>query len=743
MPSAFRPFQLTALAAAISLCLPALGASAQEAQTPPPASAPRADAHKAGDKKITQVEVKGTADAYDPRRDDTATKVVVSSEEITKYGDTNVLDVLKRVPGITVNSPNGRGGEIRMRGLGAGYTQILVNGERAPAGFSMDSLAPDSIERIEVLRAASAEFSTQSVAGTINIVLKRSVKNRLRELKIAAQGSSNGYGPNANLQMSDRDGAFSYSVSANAMHDRFEFDSTGLERAVAPNGETTLLRTILLPQKGQMSVLNFSPRLNWTLGQDNTLTSQTFVNAHRFRNRVSQPTTTLIGPPPPYPNLLNNFEARNSFVRSDLSWARKFASGAKLDLKVGVSALENESTSHRNAASTAGVPLLDTTSLLEGQDRGVNSTGKYSRTIEKGHTFAFGWDGGVDTRDDERRELNRVRVSGNLPLYEVSEARVKRLAVFAQDEWNITPAWSMYLGARWEGIRTRVTGNTFGKGEASSNVWSPIMQTLYKFPGKNGKNSGDQLRLAVTRTYKAPGVGSLTPRRQISENNSSTEPDYRGNPNLKPELATGIDLAYEHYWAEGALLSVSVSQRRISDFTRNLTFFDGERWITTPSNQDSATTRSLEIETKFPLKAVMKDAPAVDLRASVNRNWSRVESVPGPYNRLDQQTPLTVNLGADYKLGALTTGGSFAYRRGGPVRVSLNQRAYVAPRRELDMYALWKFDAQRQLRFAVSNMTGQDFLNENTYEDERIGSQTRSFVFPQGVRYRLTYELKF
>lgn len=38
-----------------------------------------------------------------------------------------------------------------MRGLGAGYTQILINGERAPAGFSMDSLAPDVIERIEVL----------------------------------------------------------------------------------------------------------------------------------------------------------------------------------------------------------------------------------------------------------------------------------------------------------------------------------------------------------------------------------------------------------------------------------------------------------------------------------------------------------------------------------------------------------------------------------------------------------------
>jgi outer membrane receptor protein involved in Fe transport len=731
---------MTALAAAVSLCLPAISASAQDAQTPPPAkAAPKAEPGK----KMQQVEVKGTAEVYDPRRDDTASKVVINSEEITKYGDTNVMDVLKRVPGITVNSSNGRGGEIRMRGLGAGYTQILLNGERAPAGFSMDSLAPDSIERIEVLRAASAEFSTQSVAGTINIILKRAVKNRMRELKLAMQGSSNAWGPNATLQRSDRDGSFSYSVAANAAQDRFDFESWGEERGVGTNGQTNMLRTIRLPQEGRFTLLNLSPRLNWTLGQDSVLTSQSFINSNRFKNRFSQVTTTLVGSPPPYADLLNQVENEADSLRSDLSWARKFESGAKLDLKVGIFAGETESVSRRSASSSSGVPLLDTNTVLKGRDLNGNTTGKYSRTIEKGHTFAFGWDGGVDTRDDERNERSTIRVNGSVPPFEESEARVKRLAVFAQDEWNITPAWSMYLGARWEGIRTEVTGNTFGKAKASSSVWSPIMQTLYKIPGKDGKKGGDQLRFALTRTYKAPNVGSLTPRRQVSEYNSTTEPDYRGNPNLKPELAFGIDAAYEHYWAEGALLSVSVSSRRIDDFTRNLVFFDGERWISTPSNQDSASTRSLEIETKFPLKAVMKDAPAVDLRASVNRNWSQVASVPGPYNRLDQQTPLTVNLGADYKVGALTTGGSFVYRRGGPVRVSLNQRAYVAPRRELDVYALWKFDAQRQLRLAIGNMLHQDFINENTYEDARFGSQTRRFTYPQGVRFRATYEVKF
>jgi outer membrane receptor for ferrienterochelin and colicins len=146
---------------------------------------------------VQQVEVRGAADAYDPRRDDTASKIVVNHDEIVKYGDTNVLDVLKRVPGVTVSGSGGRGGEIRMRGLGSGYTQILINGERAPPASTSSSLAPDVIERIEVLRAASAEFSTQSIAGTINIVLKKAVKAAQRELKL-------GYGARQRSEQPDR-----------------------------------------------------------------------------------------------------------------------------------------------------------------------------------------------------------------------------------------------------------------------------------------------------------------------------------------------------------------------------------------------------------------------------------------------------------------------------------------------------------------------------------------------------------
>jgi len=116
----------------------------------------------------------------DVRRQSTAAKLIFGREELDRNGDTSLGEVLKRLPGVTIGGRPGRGGDIRMRGMGSGYTQILINGERAPRGFSMDSLSPDQVERIEVIRGAVAEYSTQAIAGTINIVLREDYKQKER-----------------------------------------------------------------------------------------------------------------------------------------------------------------------------------------------------------------------------------------------------------------------------------------------------------------------------------------------------------------------------------------------------------------------------------------------------------------------------------------------------------------------------------------------------------------------------------
>ena len=740
------PLRLTVIAAALATALSA------HAQPAAPAKAEPVKAKPAEPAKMQQVEVKGSTESYDARRDDTASKIVMNHEEIIKFGDTNALDVLKRLPGVTVTGASGRGGEVRMRGLGSGYTQILVNGERAPAGFSLDSLAPDAIERIEVMRAATAEFSTQAIAGTINVILKRTVRNAQREIKVGFGYSDRTVTPGYNLQMSDRKGQLSYSLTVNGFHSRFKRDAPTREEAYTRTGEPKLLTETSSFEDGGFDGINIAPRLNWTFQNGDTLTSQTFINIGRFSRTSHSLTSTILSTEPgdsdydpryrsplfPYIDWKLSNMGRN--FRSDLNWVKKLDGGAKLDVKLGGSYSTGRNDSYRDGyTAPGGTMILDQYVKSRATDHGISSTGKYSTPLFEGHALSVGWDGGLNSRDELRDETNVFSARAPSFLNEVFTADVTRFAAYAQDEWNVTKNWSVYLGARWEGVRTKVYGNTFDPSRSSTSVWSPLFQTLYKLP-----NTKDQIRFALTRTYKAPPTQSIIPRRFSSANNSQTEPDLLGNPALKPELALGVDAAYEHYFKEGAMFSISGSVRKIDNYTRTAVILapDG-RWIALPSNDGEAFSRSIEFETKFPLKAVMNTKLPIDFRFNMNRNWSSVDNVPGPYNRLDQQTPFSATVGVDYKAGALSAGGSYSFRNGGLVRLSQNQYAYGTVRRDLEAYALLKFDPKNQVRVAVTNILAQNSVQENSYLDNDNSLRKRITYIPGDTAIRVTLETKF
>ncbi|KQN77072.1 outer membrane receptor protein [Duganella sp. Leaf61] len=746
--SVLRPTRIAA--AVCSIFLVSHAARAEDAPAPAPV---KANSTSAQAPVMQTVMVKGSAATYDARRDDTASKVVVNSEEIQKYGDTSVNDVLKRLPGITVGGAAGRGGgEIRMRGLGSGYTQILINGEKAPAGFSIDNLAPDVIERIEVLRAASAEFSTQSIAGTINIVLKKTVKLDQHVVKISGAKGSTFSSPSASIQWSDRDGALSYSMGANAWRYQYDRTTPSYETGTDAAGVPDVARASTWSDRGRSDGFNLSPRLNWALGDGDTLTWQTFINYNTFTSNSQSLTSVELAADrgPDYDRIDGNFGSHNGFARTDLNWVKQLGDGAKLDAKFGINGNRNASDGYNLGSKDGAAPTLDRKVVSKTTEQGFSSQGKYSRPLVLGatqdgveapeHALSLGWDVGVTDRDDTRRQREAPLPGSNPANFDEDfSARITRVAVYGQDEWNVSPSWSMYAGVRWEGYQTEIDGAGFASVNERSSVLSPLFQTLYKLPNKK-----DQLRLALTRTYKAPATSNMVPRNFISANNSRLDPDRRGNPRLKPEVALGLDASFEHYWGDGAMLSASASLRQIDDYTHNVLMQDGERWLAMQVNDGRAETRGIELEAKFPLRAVFNDVPAIDVRASVSRNWSRVNSVPGPDNRLDQQVPLSATVGLDYKSadGELSTGTSFSFRNGGLARLTDIQSGYNSVRRDLDVYALWKIDTRNNVRVAVSNLLAQDYSTESLYADAQ-GTSNRSTTNAGETQFRLTVERRF
>jgi outer membrane receptor protein involved in Fe transport len=729
------------IAVAVHLALSALAPAAAQAQAQAQAAADSSPAVKEAppkkDGKIATVEVKGAASNYDPRRDDTASKTVLNADEIRKYGDDNIFDVLKRAPGVTVT-----GKTLRMRGLGEGYTQILVNGDRPPPGFSLDALAPDQIERIEIIRAASAEFSTQAIAGTINIVLKKVTSKPQRDLRLGANNSPNSHGGNVSGTWADKAGNLSYFLNGFVYGGNNDNYSTSSASFTTPSGQVTQARTGASMGGGSYRGIVLFPRLSWKLESGDELNVSGGVQASRNGWDGRSKNDNLAGSfgNPDY--VENVYRSPNSMtmMQGEAGWIAKLA-GGKLDLKVSAERSRNASD-QLNEMYTEGRTqrlLRDWDSLT--RSRRASLRGKYTRSLFDGHSLATGLETSVQQSEQTRDRHDQLDQAAPTHLVETFEPKVARLAGYVQDEWSIDKQLSVYLGARWEGVQTDSDADSGSVGTFSTSsrnhVLSPVAQTLYKFPG-----GAHQLRLAYTRTYKAPTVDQLTARRYEAAVNTRFQADAGGNPDLRPELANGIDITYEHFLPQGAMFSASVSRRAITDYIRTTLDLDADgRWVYRPVNDGDALVRTLQLETKAPGKALGEAFRDLDLRASFTRNWSQVSSVPGPGNRLDGQTSMSATGGIDYRKGDLTIGSSLSWQKGGWVRISEAQSQYQQTRRDLDAYLLYKFNPHYQLRLSANNILGQDFGMERLYQDAAGVSRESNFT-PAFVRVGVNLEIK-
>ncbi|WP_428717374.1 TonB-dependent receptor plug domain-containing protein [Undibacterium curvum] len=727
------PFRLSPIAAAICMLFSVSSGYAQTTQEEAPVKeAPTAPAQAKADlgksdkqakpatskEVVQQVTVSGGRTEVEERRQSTAGKIIYGREELDRNGDSSLGEVLKRLPGVTVGGRPGRGGDIRMRGMGNGYTQILINGERAPRGFSMDSLSPDQVERIEIVRGAVAEFSTQAIAGTINIVLREEYKQKTTDLKISLGSEQGKLAPNVSLAVPGEAGSLSYVLSAsvfkNKQHDQSLTDS--LEKNIA--GETVLMQHQQDQTNRETTGLHLTPRFNYKFENGDTLNFQPFLmtsksNSQTF-NQVNElfRSSTYFGPQS-YATANASNESETTFLRGFGNWQHKFEDNGKLVVRFGGGLGKMNSSSMRYQFNQTGQQIDVISDVNNTRDRTLNTGGKLTMPIGDAHTIATGWE-----LEAGKRSQTRTSLDNGLPQYAESgdnlDASTRRIAMFVQDEFDISPQFSAYAGVRWEGIHTS-SSSTRQNVDNDSRVWSPVLHGVWRIP-----DSKDQIRLGLTSTYRAPALNDLIAIPSISNQNSATRPDRTGNPNLKPELSKGIDLAFEHYLSRAGIVSLNLFVRSIDDLIRRRTVLvdngSGARWVSSPVNVGHALTKGMEFDTKFQLQEFLPEGPAIDFRANYSRFWSSVDDIPGPNNRLDQQPKQTANLGLDYRLAGLplTLGGSINWTPAYEIQSSATQIVETGKKRQFDAYALWKWSPNLQMRLSANNLSPADSYSANT-----------------------------
>ena len=688
-----------------------------------------------------RVEIKSNRDnETEVRRQSTAAKIVIGREELDKQGDSTLGEVLKRLPGVTIQGAPGRGGGIRMRGLGGGYTQILMDGQRVPPGFSIESITPDMVEKVEILRAPTAETGARAIAGTINIVLREGVRTNPDDLKVGSSFEHGHRSNSVNWTHNIKSEGLNGTMTLSAMNAWRPEDNDALTVTDATGLSTTRLSRNTL-NLGHREGMNANARLMWRGEEGRTLILMPFVVYSEYSSlgQIEEAKTINGGSPvSDSANTTNN--SRFVLTRLNGQWNQRFSADSRFEFKFTLGQSEYNYRFSQVAAGNTGL----FNSLQESQsfkDLSQSWNGKLTQVLGNGHQLVSG----MELEGVRRTEVANAEVAddvGNM------RARTQRWAAYTQDEWSINPKWSAHAGIRYESILTEGR-NEEGQKNNKSSVLTPLLHAVWKpIP-----ESRDQVRMSLTRSYKTPTLFDLVGKTALSrDTNSPTRTDRISNPGLKPELAVGIDLAFERYLAGGGVLSANVFRRNISDLIRYVTterydtvWAPGQRrFVSSPTNVGDAITQGLELEAKFALNQVWSEALPMDVRSNISFFNSKVLDVPGPDNRLDQQPKMTANLGADYRVRAipLTLGGNININPDYDTRRSLQQWRYQGAKRVADVYGVWKFNPATSLRLTISNLVPRDYLTGTTFNGNGIRETTNNNARNwQNVQLRLEMKI--
>lgn len=139
------------------------------AQAPPPAGAPPVSESVVVSASLSPESQPAVAGAV----------TVITREQIEKSGKTDVLELLREVPGVDVVRGGGRGSvtSIFLRGANSTQALVLVDGVRVNradfSGYDFSHLSVENVERIEVARGPySALYGSDALGGVVSITTR-------------------------------------------------------------------------------------------------------------------------------------------------------------------------------------------------------------------------------------------------------------------------------------------------------------------------------------------------------------------------------------------------------------------------------------------------------------------------------------------------------------------------------------------------------------------------------------------
>ncbi|MEZ0471702.1 TonB-dependent receptor [Luteimonas salinilitoris] len=176
----FRKTPVTLLAAAIGLALASGLAAAQEG--PPAAAEPRDEPTELDRVQVTGSYRESLQQSLDEKRYSVEQVDAIFAEDIGKFPDLNLAESMQRIAGVSIDREGGEGQRISIRGLGADFTRVRLNGLEALStagsgsagpnrsrGFDFNVFASELFSQVKVNKTQSAQMDEGSLGSTVDL----------------------------------------------------------------------------------------------------------------------------------------------------------------------------------------------------------------------------------------------------------------------------------------------------------------------------------------------------------------------------------------------------------------------------------------------------------------------------------------------------------------------------------------------------------------------------------------------
>lgn len=523
-------------------------------------------------------------------------------------------DALKNVPSLSVDLD----GNVTLRNSSP---QIFVDGR--PTTLTLDQIAADAIESVEVITNPSAKYDASGgQAGIVNIVLKKDRRLGYNGSVRAGVDTQGGYNFGGNINV--REGKVNMFLSANVNSRASVSESETVRQNLTGSPLTNVTQTSTSDFTGQF--MNFRGGIDWFVDNRNTITFSGSATRGKFT-----------------PESIINIRTDSLFSgRTAFSEARRISNSERQFRNLGGSVLykhlfpkkgkELTADLNYNKVTIEGAGDFNTnflTSSFISRERQENGGGTNFVTAQMDYVEQLNPHMKLET--GVRAAIRNFENSNANYVFSDGENEFIRQPTFADEyeyEDNVYAAYMAFsheLGKWGYQVGLRAESSQYTGTLPESDITFKNDYPLSLFPSAfltRQLNETDVMQLSYSRRINRPSFFQLLPFTDFSDSLNLR----RGNANLLPEFTNSMEFTYQNFFQSGDNLLISVYYKSASDLITSYQFqefdasLDRDVIVTSYANSNSSQAYGAE----FTLRNNF--GKAVELTSNLNLYNSRVDA---------------------------------------------------------------------------------------------------------------------